>query len=312
MAVPESEFQRKQKDAQIQYYTQTVNELQMKIAVLISQKEDLEKKLKEHLDEESKHKLEKRVKELMSEVQQERRDRSEADSRTKKLAQEVQQERRGKDEADARNRQLASELFQLRSLTKSGSQVATPEGSLQLQGHDESCRETRRPDLNQESQQKQFACKFCSLSGRTFLNSSSDLEHVFATLLNDQKPDSSSSKSMASLKTTTCEKLESIATELAKHADVGLNCERGQLWKKDKDFKFVSDKPIDSQLRRREDGLATEVVFRINCQSKMATMKVGHCGKFSFCFIVQDKNLKGKSSVYNLKSNIIDQFIYLM
>ncbi|XP_072041901.1 uncharacterized protein [Amphiura filiformis] len=276
--VNEAYFHQRQGDAERQHYGKTVEDLQVRIAVLVSEKEALEKKLKEQekkysslkhgkligfLDEESKLKLEKRVKELMSEVQQERRDRNRADSQSSKLSLEIEQERRGKDEADARSRQLASELFQIKSgleTPKDGSlQVETPKTEIHMV--DAKC---------QDLPQRNFASKFCSCFSKTYLNDSSDLVDVLASVLNDQIH----GESVTALKTTTCRKLETIATGLAKRSECKLSCEPGKMWTRGQDYKCVDDKAVDSQLRRQEDGLVTEIVFRIKCQSKLAAMKI--------------------------------------
>ena len=278
------------------------------------------------LDMADKRRLETRVKELMSEVQQERHERSAAEERRRELADEMERERGKTLEADARSRQLASELFQIKSAAKQPN-LATPGGGgcddepamsrssdarseqlaselFHIKSATMSSMMTKQPNLATPGvggcdddepatsrgsdattasvvmdsndatnpQRVAFALKFCCSLNKTYVNATSgDLQHVLGTA----SEVNSANNAMASLNTAVGQRLSLVATELRGHSnDDALSSVPGALWEKDKDYTIIDDKPVDSRLRRNEDGSTREVIFRILRQSKMANMKV--------------------------------------
>ncbi|XP_022085508.1 uncharacterized protein LOC110976494 isoform X2 [Acanthaster planci] len=252
----ETDFHRRQEETERDHYIAAIDSLQLKVALLTSQKEALEMQLREGGGSPSQELIRKELEQKLSGM-------------TKELEKQ-HLERRA---SDARSRQLAMELFRLKH-SKQGYQKRPSLGDLPTcsssdtsVGTESLISEYKSLCRMKQNSEGSLTKSICSYLQKPYLCQDSSLQHVFA-LMQEGKA------AIQILKTSTTNRLCSIRSSLNELKEELSIDKAGKQWTLEEDYKVMDGRPVDRELRQSEDGLIAQMCVRVLYKDQTYIMKV--------------------------------------
>ncbi|XP_038044462.1 ankyrin repeat domain-containing protein 31-like isoform X2 [Patiria miniata] len=251
----ETDFHHRQEETERDHYIVAIDSLQLKVALLTSQKEALEMQLREGGGSPSQELIRKELEQKLGGV-----------------SIELEKQRHERRASDARSRQLAMELFRLKHSQEhqkrpSMGDLPTYSSSDTSVGTESLISEYKSLCRTKQNTERSLTKSICSYLQKPYLCQDSSLEHVFA-LMQEGKA------AIQILKTSTTKRLCMIRSSLNDMKDELSSDETGKQWTLEEDYKVMDGRPVDRELKQSEDGLISQMCIRVLCKDQTYIMKI--------------------------------------